>query len=573
MIVIIAIISILSRCAKIVSPTGGPKDTIAPILVKSIPAMNSVSFKGDKISLTFDEFVLLKDIQKKLAISPPMTQKPEIFHRGKSIEIKLKEPLKENTTYSIYFADAIKDNNEENPFRNFVFAFSTGITIDSLAITGKVINAFTLAPEENFFVMLYDEQDDSLPLKALPRYLTRTDKKGFFTISHLQSKDYKVFALNDNNSNYKFDQVSEDIAFRNEKLSKEQLINPSQLDTSKLAKREIYLETFKETDKTQALSGFSRTLKNRLVLSFTKKHEGSISLKPLDFQVDSSWFIEEYNQSQDSISYWITNDPIIAKDTLKIQITYQKTDSLLKLQSVIDTLKFIFTEKEEPRKRKNKKEDEIIKRSFLKISSNVRNDQIVSPTTQFALSFSEPLNSINYKLITVSRHKDSSKVDGIKLYKDTLNPRIYRMEYPWEPDINYNLDILPDAFKSLSGIGNDTLKIKFKGANPENFGILYITLLNVKNAAVVELMTENKGRVIEYKTGKNGEKVSFTYIAPGKYTLRFIEDTNENGKWDTGSYLKNIQPERIFFYNEIKTKGVLNIRPNWENEIKFDFTK
>lgn len=533
--------------------------------------MNATKFKGEKITLTFNEFIVLKDIQKKLAISPPMAKRPELTQKGKSLEIKFKEPLKENTTYTIYFADAITDNNEGNPIKNFVFAFSTGDIIDSLTVSGKLINAFTLLPVENSFVMLYDGQNDSLPIKTLPHYLTRTDKNGIFIFSNLQANDYKVFALNDGNSNYKFDQVTEEIAFMNEPLKKEVLKAPSTLDTSKLAKREINLSMFTENKRIQALTGFSRSQRRKFAFQFTKKPEGEVILNPLNFQVDSNWYIKERNPLQDSIIYWITNDRISRMDTLKIKVSYFKTDSLQKLRPKLDTLKLIYTDAEPIRKRKGDKDAP--KKIFLRINSNIKNTQTVSPTAPLELLSPSPLKRINDTLISIVNLKDSSIIKGIKLIKDTLNPRIYRINYSWASGIGYKFLALPGAFTSLYNTSNDTMKIRFNGANPENFGVLNITLLNIKKAVVVELLNEKKDQVIASKVAHIGENVSFAFINPGKYTLRFIEDLNDNGKWDTGWYLKGIQPEKVFYYDEGKTKGVMNIRANWENEIKFDFGK
>lgn len=569
-LIITLIIITLSRCAKIVAPSGGPMDTLAPVLVRSTPAINSVNYKGDRITLTFNEIIQLKDIQKKLAISPPMIKRPEILQRGKSLDIYLKEPLKENTTYTIYFADAIVDNNEGNPLRNFVFPFSTGSVIDSLVVSGKIINAFKLQPEENAFIMLYDEQSDSMPIKTLPRYLTRSDKNGFFTFKNLQSKDYKVFALVDNNSNYKFDQITEDIAFLSEPIKKEILKNPSSLDTSKSAEREIYLRMFKEDSRVQALTGFSRAQRKRLALSFTKKPEGAVTLNPLNFKADSSWYIREVNQQRDSLIYWITDNKISAMDSLRIQLSYLKTDSLQRLQPKLDTIILAYSDIEAPKTRRGDKKD-AAKKVYLSVKSNLRNEQVISPTTPIELLFPAPLKKLTDSLISIKRDKDSSIISGIKLLKDSLNPRLYRLNYSWDSDVNYKVVALPGAFTSLYNITNDTLKLKFKGANPENFGVISINLLNAKKTVIVELLDDKKTNVINRKIAQDGEKVSFNFVTPGRYTLRFIDDLNNNGKWDTGWYLKGIQPEKVYHFDDIKTKGILNIRANWENEITFDF--
>jgi len=567
------IISMFPRCAKIVSPSGGPKDSLAPIMVRSNPLLNSLNFNGEKLTLTFNEYIVLKDIQKKFAISPPLVKKPEIIQRGKNIEVNFNEPLKESTTYTLYFADAVVDNNEGNAIKNFDFAFSTGSNIDSLTVTGKILNAYTLLPEEDAFIFLYESTGDSVPIKEVPRYLTRANKNGFFTFKNLQDSSFKVFALRDNNSNYKFDQVTEDIAFRDELIKKEVLKGPSLLDTSRFAKREINLFMFKENGRIQARTGFSRNQRRKLALSFTKKPEGAVTLTPLNVQVDKDWYIRETSLIQDSLIYWIKQDTINAMDTLKFQVSYLKTDSLLQLKPKLDTLKFIFkdnAEKETSRKRKDDKGDEAKKPPSLKAVTSIRNSQAAKPTKPFVFVFPLPLIDHNEALISLTNLKDSSKLSGIKLLMDSLNPRIYRFNHQWESDISYKLEALPGAFTGLDGIQNDTLIISFKGANPENYGILKITLLNVKKMAVVELLNEKKSLVIDRQTVKPDEKVIFTFMDPGKYTLRFIDDSNMNGVWDTGFYIKGVQPERVYYFEDEKTKGMINIRANWENEITFD---
>jgi len=573
--ILLLIVSIFPRCAKVVAPTGGPKDTLAPVLVRSQPNFNATNFKGDKIIFYFDEYIQLKDIQKKLAISPPMTKRPELLQRGKNLEIRLKEPLKDSTTYTIYFADAIVDNNEGNPIKNFVFAFSTGEVIDSLAVTGRIFDAYTLLPVENAFVMLYNKQNDSVLIKELPRYLTRSNKKGIFTINNIQSSDYKVFALVDNNSNYKFDQISEDIAFSHDTLKSSFLSDPSKIDTSKASKRSIKLFMFKETPRVQAFTGSSRTKRNKIALAFTKKPIGDVKINPLNFNADSSWYINERNLQQDSLIYWITDNKISKIDTLKLELSYLKTDSLERLQPKKDTLKLIFVnQQEEPKKKKKIKDDKVItKKSYLGVSSNIKNSQIAKPTLTGEFSFPMPLKKLETDSIRFINLKDSSTLNGIKIFKDTVNPRKYRFSYNWQSDISYSIEIMPGAFTAIDGLENDTIIINFKGANPENFGILNVNLLNAKTDVIVELCNEKKTQVFDYKIVKVGEKATFTFIDPGKYSIRLIEDTNGNGKWDTGWYLKGIQPERVHHYTEGKTKGILNIRANWENDITFDFAK
>jgi len=533
--------------------------------------MNTKNFKGEKVVITFNEYLQLKDIQKKLVVSPPMVKKPEILPKGKSIELRFKEPLREETTYTFYFADAITDNNEGNPLKSFEFVFSTGNTIDSLATIGRITNAFTLQPEEGAIVMLYDTHNDSVPYKEIPLHISRTDKKGVFIFKNLNRKDYKVFALKDGNSNYKFDAVAEDIAFMDSILRKEILTDLSKIDTSRLKKKPINMVMFKEDNRIQAMTGNSRDQRRKISLTFTKKPQGGVTLQPLKLKIENDWYIRETNAKEDSLTYWITDDKISAIDTLRMIVSYFKTDSLEQLQPKQDTLRLVYVDKEIPRSRrsdKNKEEEKIV---YLKVTSSINNNQAAKPINPFVLTFPTPLKNINNSLITLTNLKDSSKVTGIEFKKDSINLRTYRLNYDWVSDNSYKFEALPGAFTSIDNVVNDTLQFKLKGADPEKYGTLIITLSNVKKTAIVQLLDDRGVRIIASKIAKSDEKVIFTFIDPGKYSIRFIEDLNMNGKWDTGWYLKKQQPERIFKFEEEKTKGIINIRANWENEISFDF--
>jgi hypothetical protein len=329
---------------------------------------------------------------------------------------------------------------------------------------------------------------------------------------------------------------------------------------------------FKENSRFQAKTGFARSQRRKLALTFTKKPEGAVKLIPLNFKDSTNWYIKETNETQDSLIYWITNNSVSSIDTLKILASYLKTDSLQRLKPQIDTLKFTYTnpEKEVTRKRKSDRDKET-KKTYLKVSSSIRNAQVVIPSKTLSLAFPMPVKGFDESLITVTNLKDSLKLAGNKWVRDTLNPRLYSYSNEWKPDELYMFEALPGAFTSLDGIQNDSIMFKFTGANPDNFGVLTITLLNIKKGAIVELLNEKKNQVFEHFVVKPDQKLSIKFIDPGKYALRFIDDSNMNGLWDTGWYINGVQPERVFYFDEGKTKGVINIRANWENEITFDF--
>jgi hypothetical protein len=348
----------LPRCAVIVAPTGGDKDTIPPVMVRSVPALNSTNFNRDRVVITFDEFIRLDQITQKMVLSPPQEQLPEFKIRGKSLELRFTEPLLDSTTYTIYFADAILDNNEGNKLQNFEFSFATGSEIDSLRYVGKVINAFTLEPEEGVFVMFYKSHEDSIPILERPRYVTKSNKEGQFFLSSIKFGNYKLFALRDGNANYKFDQVSEEIAFSSTIIDTSLLLTPSQAMHQKDSLTELRL--FLEEPRILALTDFSRNERRKLRLGFTKQAEGKVTLKPINVKIDSAlvWYETGRNIKGDSLDFWIIDNNLSRIDTLVIGATYLKTDSLMNLVETTDTLRMFYRGKTQTTSRRPRRDSE-----------------------------------------------------------------------------------------------------------------------------------------------------------------------------------------------------------------------
>lgn len=558
------------RCAVIVAPTGGPKDTLAPVMLKSVPTLNATGFKKDKIVLTFDEYVKLDKLSQKLVLSPPQERLPETKIKGKSLEIKFFEPLADSTTYTLYFADAIQDNNEGNPIDNFEFAFSTGPYIDSLRYTGRVIDAFTLEPQEGVFVMLYSEYTDSVPIIQRPRYITKTNKAGVFYLSNLKLRDYKIFALRDANSNYLFDQVSEDIAFSKEVVERGKLTNPA--DRPVPADSLQILRLFKEKSKVQALIDYSRPQRRRVKLGFTQKPIGKVDIKPIGYDVDSTelWFLRGTNIIGDSLDFWITQSNMSANDSLLAEVTYLKTDSLLNLVQQTDTLRLFYTDvTKKPTEKRGKKDsdkEEMKKVPSQPVKTSFRAGDNVLPNQPLVLQFSMPQLSIDTSLIMLTNTTDSITVPLPLLKKDSLDPRVYTLNYSWKNVVNYRFDALPGAFINLDSIANDTLSVNFRGANPESFGIINLNIGGVSHNVVIHLL-DGKDNVIDKKVVEADGKVIFDYIKPATYKLRFIVDENQNGEWDTGQYLEGKQPERVYFYEDELEKREIQVRANWEYDL------
>lgn len=282
-----------------------------------------------------------------------------------------------------------------------------------------------------------------------------------------------------------------------------------------------------------------------------------------------NWYVGEPDNNGDTLKLWIVNDEIANRDTLMAILEYQKTDSLYRLKPQTDTLRFLYYKEEvQQSKRKGKKDEAVQVKKGFTVSTSLPSDRMVIPNVPFELTLPIPIRKADNAKISIFNTTDSIAEEQIKLKVDSLNPRIFRFEKDWKPNTSYKLTILPGAFEDYTGQTNDTLMLEMIGADPEKYGTLRINLTGVSKSAVVELLSE-KGIPVDARTIKGNGIVEFSFVKPGKYRLRFIDDSNSNGKWDSGSYMKRIQPERVIYFTDEKTKGVINIRANWDSELQF----
>ena len=367
---LIGFILTIAGCAKIVTPTGGQKDLDPPVIMSSKPENYSTNFKRKDISISFNEYIQLKDLNKNLIISPPLKEKPIIRVKGKTLSIKIESELKDSTTYNIYFGEALQDYNEGNPYKNFQYIFSTGNYIDSLGIEGALLNAFDLTPIEDAFVMLYSDLSDSVPYTQIPEYVSKTNKKGVFKINNIRHGRFKLFALKDGNNNYKFDNNTEEIAFTDSVISfklesftqidtvfkKREIISNKELDKrEELSNEDVFLiDTIIKTKvlgyktnnyvlmmfsgdfEQQYLKNNKRDSKQKLEFVFNRAIKDSVILKILDNP--KTKIITELKENADTIIYWLTDTTLIAKEDILCTISYQKLDSSDRFYWQEDTL-------------------------------------------------------------------------------------------------------------------------------------------------------------------------------------------------------------------------------------------
>ena len=591
---------IVYGCAKVGSPSGGPKDEDPPKIIKSNPLNYSKGFDSKKIELTFDEFIQLKNIQQELITSPPLDEVPETKLKGKGLIIELNNELKENTTYTLYFGNAIVDNNEGNPIPNFEFVFSTGDHVDSLSVTGKLVNAFNLQPEKDpVYIMLYDNLNDSAPYLEIPAFIGKTRDDGSFVLNNIKPDTFRIFALKDANSNMLFDQNSENIAFLDtsfildpELIETESyyladsLIHPDSIaadtllpefvidsitgDTIKLEKKIRYafnvnLFLFEEENIFQYLTVKERDRRDRLMFAFKHSLYDSLLINPLNFEYYDNWYIKETSPGNDTIVCWLSDTLISRMDTISLQLGYTIVDSLRNFVTQTDTIHLRYREPKSKDKQGRKKsdngdagEEEV----YLNLKLNVKKGTIVDLNKPVRITSETPVFDTRDSLITLYKIEDTLEIkQDIELSKDTGALGKFKIINKWEEDTRYRLLIEPYAFTDIYGLSNDSASIEFMTQSIDYYGNLLLKLENVSSTIIVQLLDE-KEKILREKFTSKSTGTAFRYLKPKGYKLKVVYDDNNNRKWDTGYYLQKIQPEKVSYY-----KGEVNVRSNWDVEI------
>lgn len=564
-IVLIFIALIINGCANAVSPTGGPKDEIPPVVLGTSPDNFSKNFSGKTINVTFDEFVTLDNANKNILISPPQKKSPTYRLNGKTLLIRFEDELKPETTYSINFGNAIKDLHEGNILKDYVFVFSTGENLDTLSLAGKAVSAQTLKPAEDFFVFLYSDDNDtvrldSLPYCVVPNYMTKTNKKGEFAFSGLADKEYLLFAIKDVNSNMLFDLPNEEIGYYPEMVKPQYIpvnqfvidtaikdsvvMKPAPFDTTKYD-----LNTFVEEDSIQKL--LKKETFDDGVLRFAFRYPAdNVSIEPKDELPDSIKIMKVFSEKRDTVSLFVM--PEI--DSLWICINY---DTIIK-----DTTHYSLKMRKsvKPNKRKKDEEEVVVKR--LNIKNNAAGNKL-KPEQQLILSFNDPIVDVAMRdtmwFITA---KDT-------IYNDLRFTKVdeygfqYKVEKSFKPEEKYQIIIPDSVFFGFRGLTNDTLKLGFSVPELAQYGNIYLTVEMPENVPqiIVDLL-DTKDKIIDKQIITETQEIAFEYLEAGKYKLRATYDMDANGEWSPGSFRRKIQPEKIVFY-----KTELDVKANWDIDL------
>jgi len=554
-------------CASVGIPTGGLIDSLPPVFIKGKPAPNSTNFDGKRVELLFNEYLSIDNPSQKVIITPPQNKMPNIRALGKRILIELKDTLKSNTTYTFDFTNGIVDNNEKNAIEGFTYAFSTGDVIDSLVVSGVLLNAENLEPMPQIMVGLHSDLADSA-FTTLPFLRTSmTNDKGQFWIRNVAPGTYKLYALNDKNRNFKFDQATEDIAFCDSLLTPD-FVPAIRMDT--IRRDSLTIDTIKEVhynrfipddialflfqeysvDK-QYLSKTERPVDRQLVFHFNSIQglPPTLNLLTKDSVIEplTDWLVPEYSNSKKDITYWIADSLIYKRDTLLVKADYLVSDTLDNLVPKTDTLRFIWKTKETAKKKDKKKAPAVVKPESLKIDCTAKSVMDVFDTLK--ITFSEPVVDFDLDKIKIQQKVDTLWEDRkFPIVRDTLNLRVFYVDHEWPYDQTYRIKIDSVAIFSIYGNGNDSLNTSFKFNSEKEYGNLYVKISGSEGPGFGELL-DGSDKVVRKAILKDGE-VDFEDLKPGKYYLRYIEDTNGNGKWDPGNYAEQLQPEKVYYFND-----------------------
>lgn len=583
--VIISFIGLIfiSGCANQGYPEGGPKDESPPRMVASDPPMNATNFKGDEIEIEFNELIVLRDAMQKVVVSPPLNKPPIIRGLGNKVTVILDEELQPATTYTIDFADAIQDNNEGNPLTGFTFSFSTGETQDSLQVSGHLFEADTHTPVAGALVMAHSNLADTAFTKTVPARVAKTNEKGEFTIMNLAEGKYRIFALEDMNRNYRFDQPGERIAWypdlveptfewrdRVDSLFKDSVT----LDTVLYTKELVYLPDsiqlflFQEDFEDQYLDTRERKERHRLDFIFNRPLEDSLRVKPIPSVTEKDdWFIYERSLRHDSVMIWITDSSLIARDSLTIEAVYPVRDSLNNLVDRVDTLKMFYRDRDTQENRKRRDGDEKEKPARVPLSVRLPGGNL-DIGTSVLLSFPVPLSGIVIDSMELTQKADTVfQPVNFNIFQDSIRIRNFKIVHPWMPGGEYRLVIDSAAFQGIYGRVNNPLKSEFKIKTEESYGTLYIDVPNAGDNALLQVLNSKEEVIRKAWLPENG-KLAFRYLKPGEYFLRILEDLNANGKWDTGDFSEGRQPERVHYYPE-----KIQLRANWDQGVTWDLNE
>ena len=591
------LLTFLSSCAnRGIGPQGGPKDTIPPRMVKEQPLNQSVNFHGKKIEITFNEYLQLDNIQQNLLVSPPQQVSPIVKAIGKKVTVEMQEDLIDSTTYTLDFGNAICDYTEKNPMRGYVFAFSTGDRIDSMEVYGRVANAEDLNPVSGLMVGLQANLHDSA-FSTLPfTRVARSDSLGEFGIQNLRNGVYRLYALQDQSRDFLY-QPGEGLAFSDSLVIPEyeteivfdtiwkniadtidSLSSVRQIDTiltiqnTYVGPADLMLWFFKEDKQRHYFQRVYRDEPHIIKLQFSAPQDSLPLLRALppsamdSTSVDSLWTdpwaytLLQANPTRDTLVYWLTDSIAIRQDSIFLEMTYLKSDSLYNLVPQTDTISAIYRAPRMTQKAKEAQEKKARERK-LDLKSNAKDKFEVYDTLCVVSAF--PIDSIYTDSIRLYEKQDTLLIDKpfTLRQKDVMS---FQIIAPLQQGKQYELHLDSAAVRDIYGVVSDKKKFTLKLKTAEDYSTLLIRLPNYDPRIRLQLLSEKDQPVRELPAREEGTK--FEYLTPKTYYLRLYFDLNGDGRWTTGDWITKRQPEPVYYF-----PAKLTLRANWDFEERFDY--
>lgn len=575
---------IIGACAKVNAPAGGPKDKQPPVVIKSIPDSSATNFRGKKISITFDEYIALDNINENLVVSPPLKKKPQVSTKGASIIIEFDEDLKDSTTYTLYFQDAIKDLNEGNKLEDYTFVFSTGPKVDSLSVTGNVFHTYDLEIPEKSVVIMYRELADSSVKKLLPDYISMINEYGYFRIRNVKDGSYRLYALKDADNSKNYNLEDEEFAFADSiiKVTPEKNFIPVVKDTASLKKKPQSTKkeapaTKKEIEKISAkdtipgehqLFMFKALRKNHYLAGSAREQKYlmtyALSLPPASMTfnfsipgISADAYYVENSKGKDTIKIWITDSTLYSQQNISTIIRYPFTDSTGTLGYKEDTIPMRFSAPRVPKSSK-------VKKPKFSVETNMMTGTL-KPGQEISIKAQTPFREPDTSLIRLYNVSDTNRIImPYQFIKDSTNICRYFLKTKLEPGKKYLFIADSASFRNIYNECTDSTGIKFTVKEASSYSKITLNIKNYKGDLIIQLL--NSSEIIQseilLKTDRN---LVFPLLENGNYRLRAIYDLDGDGKWSTGDFTTRRQPEPVSYY-----PGEIEIKTGWEVEQDWD---
>lgn len=579
---IVAIAVLAGACANIGNPGGGPVDMAPPIFVRSSPKPNACDVDRTRIDLYFDEIVTLEDPSNKVIVSPAQVEMPKISTNGKRVSVELIDSLQPNTTYTIDFSNAIRDNNEGNPLDNFAFAFSTGPAIDSLRVSGFVLDSRTLEPMQGVVVGLHSNLADSAFRKIKMERVSLTNDRGQFTIRNIKQGRYRLYALRDVDRNYMYS-PGEDMAFL------DSIVVPSvgsrevadtlydlnnEIDTIRHSVKpdylpnDILLNMFNENIKSQYLANNTRIDSTRIQLLFAAPSDTLPTLTLLDPPfAHNDWYTLERSAGNDTLTYWIRPRELVSDDTLNVAVRYLRTDTTSRLTWGTDTMRFTFQRPKPVKKKKRDKDDADTLPEMRFMDFRSLSGSTVEVYAPLYLQAATPVERLDTAAVHLEMQQDTLWIPAgdfsITMRDSTIDRRTFTVKTRWEPGARYRLAIDSTGVTDIYGLFTKPFVAEFSVRKMEDYGNLIFSIPAVRDSAFVELLDGSEKVVL--KAPVRNSRAELINLLPGQYYARLVIDKNGNGEYDTGNYDLRIQPEDTYYY-----PGSINLKKNWDIEQTWD---